>query len=381
VRRTVVDPRFQAVLANLIMAAGIRQADLARQSGVSRSHLSQILNGNGNPSEETARRLDEALGAKGQLLNLIVLGASPEDRDQIAGAVRNPRRIGFATLDALARTLASQRHLDDVVGSASVMGSALAQLNVITVMVTEATGPDRPPLLYEGAQWAEFVAWLHISVDKKPEAKRWLGQAMQWAWEISDANLLATIQSYQAHLAWLSLEFGPALGLAEAALRDVNVYPGQRAYDAYQAARGYAVRNNLSDARRMLALADQLAHATETWNGEVPPWQYYRGPWLWSLERGLVWLYAARHDRRYARASVTELRAGMAAMPVELRGADWAGEYMTKLAAAHRLAGQHDEAKDLLDTAQAVAEATRSGRVLRLVGESRRVLRIDELGL
>src|SRR6266704_2168331 len=74
--RMVVDPRFRAVLANLIMSAGIRQAELARRACLSPSHLSQILNGDRNPSDQMARALDAALGADGQLADLVLLAAN-----------------------------------------------------------------------------------------------------------------------------------------------------------------------------------------------------------------------------------------------------------------------------------------------------------------
>lgn len=378
--RTVVDPRFRATLANLIMARGVSQADLARQANMSPSHLSQIINGSRNPSDQTARALDEALNAGGQLADLVITGAHPEDLDQIAAVAANPRRVGFATLDSLARVLAGQRHLDDLMGSAALLNPTLAQMRLITTMATEAVGPDRPEVLHQAGQWAQFAGWLHISVGRYPEAHTWLSRALEWAVELGDADLTATVLSYQAHVAWLTLQRGPAIGLAEAALRDERVYPGQRSYDAFAAARGYAAIGDLREADRLLSLADELADASNRWAGEVPPWQYYRAPWFWLLERGLVDLYRARWDRRYARPAVDSLAAGVAGLPDEWSGADWAGEYLVHLASAHRVAGDLDEAKVVLGRARMVADATHSPRVLSLVTSGERVLRIDERG-
>ena len=375
--RMVVDPRFRAVLANLIMSAGIRQAELARRACLSPSHLSQILNGDRNPSDQMARALDAALGADGQLADLVLLAANPEDLDRLAAATANPRRIGFATIESLARVLAAQRNLDDVMGSAAVVGSTVAQLHTLTVMVNEAAGPDRPAVLYEAGQWAQFAAWLHISVGKQTEARAWLARALQWSMECGDADLIATVLSYQAHSEWLSLRWGPTVGLAQAALRDPAVYPGQRAYDAYQAARGSAALGDLVEARRMLDRADGYAADTESWDGQPPPWQYYRAPWFWALERGLVSLYMARREPAYASAAVADLQAGIDGLPDEMSGADWVAEYLVHLASAHRRTGERDAARSTLGRAKFIADATHSGRVLRLVAVGERSLRVN----
>jgi transcriptional regulator with XRE-family HTH domain len=378
--RSVVDPRFRAVLANLMMAAGMRQARLAKLANVSQSHLSQIINGERNPSEQVARALDEALDAKGQLADLVVIGAHPDDIDRLAAAAANPRRIGFATLESLARVLAGQRHLDDLMGSTVLLGPTLAQMHLITTMAGEAVGPDRSGVLYEAGQWAEFCAWLHISVGKMTEARTWLARSLEWAMELGDVDLIATVLSYQAHVSWLQLQRGPAIGLAEAALRDERVYPGQRAYDAYAAARGYAALGDLREADRLRGLADELAEVSNTWTGQLPPWQYYRAPWFWQLERGLVDLYKARWNRNYAALAISDLAGGVEAMPDEWSGADWAAEYLTHLATAHRTAGERDEARTVLSRARMIAEATASPRVLQIVSSAERTLRIDERG-
>jgi transcriptional regulator with XRE-family HTH domain len=378
--RNVVDPRFRAVLANLLLMRETSQAALARKANVSRAHLSQILNGDRNPSAQVARALDEALDAEGQLADLVVLAAHPADLDQIAAVASNPRRVGFSTLESLARVLAGQRHLDDLIGSAAMIGPTLAQLHLVTTMAAEAVGPDRPGVLYEAAQWAQFCAWLHISVGKMPDAKAWLARALEWSVELGDADLTATVVSYQSHTAWLQLQRGPAIGLAEAAMRDVRVYPGQRAYDAYAAARGYAAIGDLRESDRLLGLADELTDQSNNWAGEVPPWQYYRQPWFWSLERGLVALYAARWEKRHAVPAVADLAAGIAGMPHEWSGADWTGEYLVHLASAHRAAGDLGEARAVLGRARMIAESTASPRILALVSSGERVLRIDERG-
>lgn len=372
--RTIVDPRFRGRLANLLMACGTSQNLIARQANVSPSYLSQLVNGQRNPSIDVARALDETLNAGGQLANLVALAARPDDLDQLAAAAGNPRHISDATITSLERVLVGQRYLDDHMGSAALLGPVMAQMDTINTMVVEAAGPTRQPLLYVAAQWAQFAGWLHTSIGRYDKAADWFSRALQWAMQHGDRDLIATVLSYQGHVAWLSVQWQPALGFAEAALRDPAVYPGQRAYDAYASARAHAAIGEIREAERALELGNHLAEATETWAGEIPPWQYYRAPWFWSLERGLVALFIARHQPWSAQTAVTQLPAGLDGMPEEMRGADWAAEYMTHLAAAHMYADELDAARVVLGRARQAAEAVSSPRVLRLVeGRERRL--------
>lgn len=372
--RTVIDPRLRAVLVSLIVGAGTSQNRVAEAAHISHSYLSQIINGERAPSPAVVRALDRALHADGRLTDLLLPAAGPHDLDLLATAVINPRRVGPDTVDALARVLAGQRHLDDVAGSAAILGPVTAQMSSVATMVAEVAGPGRPDLLYVAAQWAQFCGWLHTSLGQWPAARAWFARALEWATEHGDRDLTATVVSYQAHLAWLLCQWAPAVGLARAALRDPNVYAGQRAYDAFAVARGLAVFGDVDAAERMLGVADELAAASDGWAGPMPPWQYYRAGWLWRLERGLVWLYVARSRPAAAGVAVGELSAGLAGMPEGMRGADWAAEYMLHLATAHRYAGDVDEAGVVLGRARVVAEATGSGRVLQAVRMRQRAL-------
>jgi transcriptional regulator with XRE-family HTH domain len=374
-RRTVVDPRFRAVLVTLIVESGISQNRVAAEAHVSHGYLSQIINGTRNPSRQVAQALDEVLGADGQLVALIAYGANPDDRDQLAAAVINPRQASRTTIDSLARVLAGQRNLDDVMGSAALIDSVMATVGTVATMTREVVGPNRRDLMMVAGQWAQFAGWLHTSTGRWDGARMWFARGLEWAMEVGDPDLTATIVSYQSHVAWLNCQWAPAVGLAEAAMRDERVYPGQRAYDAYAAARGHAAMNDLAGAKRLLGVADAFAAECEAWAGEVPAWQYYRAPWVWQVERGLALLYMARWDPRHATPAVLELRSGIAAIPEEMQGADWTAEYLTHLANAYIHADVPDVAREVLDRAKFIAEATGSTRVLRLVADRERRLR------
>lgn len=374
---STVDPRFRAVLVTLLMESGVSQNRVAASAHVSRSYLSQLVNGDRSPSPAVAEALDAALGASGRLVALVPHGMDHSARDLLAQVATHPRHASTESIGGLAQLLAAQRGLDDTLGAARIVASVTATADTVAVMVREVTGPTRPALVSVAAQWAQFTAWLHMSVGRWAPTRTWLAAAAEWAAEIDDEDLAATVISFQAHHAWLECRWAPAVGLAEAAARSPRVYPAQRAYDQYAAARGHAALGDLDAAERLIGAADQAADQIASWAEPVPPWHYYRAPWQWAAERGLVRLYMARWDQRHAAAAVRDLAAGVAGIPADQAAADWAAEYMTQLAAAHLHAGELDAAGDVLARAGAIARQTGSPRVLRLVKARER--RLDAL--
>jgi transcriptional regulator with XRE-family HTH domain len=381
-RRNVVDNRLKARLVTLMLEQDLTAGALAKKANVSRSYLSEIVNGQKMPSEQVAKALEEALGekAKDMLVPLVAIAALADDLDPLAYASNNPHRADQAAIDAFARVLSAQRHLEDSVGAAAVLRPSLPQMDTITAMVRCTAGPLRPKLLYVAGQWAQFLGWLHTSLGAWDEARSWNRTALEWATELGDPDLIATVLSYQAHVSWLTLSPGPTIGLSEAALRDPGVYPGQRAYDWFQAAKAYAYRGDVDEARSAMAAGAGLAAEIESWVGEVPPWQYYRAPWLWQLERGLVHLYLDRWEdgsALQAETAVRCLRSGLDAMPEYMLASDWAAEYQVYLVAAYIQAGAAQSAREVLEDARRVAETTSSRRVLALVaGRERQLARL-----
>jgi transcriptional regulator with XRE-family HTH domain len=367
--RPVVDPRFAAELRRFRETAGLSLAQLAARASTAKAHLSDMENGRRNPSRQMADVLDSTLCAGGQLSALVHEQAAL-DGDELARidyVTSAPRRVDAQAITSLRQILAGQRSLDDYVGAAAVLPAASATLRMVQEMVTSATGPVRDEALDLGAQWAQFLGWLHTTSGNWPAASGHFTRSLEWATERGDADMIATILSYEGYAHWLRGEYAPVASLSRAARRDPSVYPGQLAYDAFQEARGLAVTGQALEALSALAEADDLAAANEAWAERVPEWQYYRAPWFFALERGLVFRCLARHDRAYASRAVEELRAGVDGMPAEWQGAEWAAEYLTYLATAHRLAGDTAQARETLDRTRRVAIATNSARVLAMV--------------
>jgi transcriptional regulator with XRE-family HTH domain len=372
---SIADPRFRAALVDLLDRTHTSQAQLAKRANVSRSHVCQLVAGARQPSRQVALALDTALGADGTLAAYVTDGEALDVFDALEAAVTNPRQVSADSIAGLAHVLAGQRVLDDSIGSANVIEPVTAQLAAIAGMVREVIGPNRPGLVRIATQWAQFAGWLNTSVGRWDTARAWFATGSEWAAELGDPDLAATLVSYHAGTAWLTGQWAPAIALAEAATADQRVYPGQRAYDTYAAARGYALYGELDRAERLIDSADVLYGEAAAWPGEMPVWHHSRGEWERAAERGLVRLHMARHDVRHAAAAVTDLRTGVDGIPEAMAGAAWAAEYQVHLATAHLLAGEPEPARTVLDQAATIARATRSQRVLRLIATQDRRLR------
>lgn len=334
---------FGRTLRQLRTEANISQRRLARRVPVSQASLSRYETGDQAIDPATAARLDDLLGAGGQLHALAPSHPAPDllsgndngtfiDRDRLAHVARRPRTVDRAALDSLATVLASTRRLEDSIGAAPVLLPMRGHMTFVTSLVKEAHGPIRPEVVGQAGQWAEYLGWLYTAHERYDDAGRWFSRSLEWAIEAQDDDLAATVWSFKGHVAWLQGQIGPTIGLSQVARRYRGIYPGQLAYDALQEARGHAA---LQDAYRVELLIDESQDLAERALIELPgapPWHYYRSPAFWDLERG-----RALHSLPgQAKKAVELLTAGLDALPPEQASADWVTAYRRDLAVASR---------------------------------------------
>src|SRR5690606_13811731 len=112
---------FGDVMRRLTAERGVSLRALARQVPCNAGYLSKVSRDLKRPSEDVAARLDDILGAGGALLAAHAPAPVPDsdpDAARLLYVERHPMRIDAVVVDGLAATLASQRRLEDVVGSA-----------------------------------------------------------------------------------------------------------------------------------------------------------------------------------------------------------------------------------------------------------------------
>ena len=371
----IVDPSFPARLRELREERGLSYRRLGALAAYSHTVIWEIETGRKQPTPELAGRLDDVLCTGGVLSRLLTVpaltgGLNSDDDARMAYMAEHPDRVDEAALRILSAMLADQRVREDAIGSTPLIKPVTGQLNRITGLVRGTTGPLRRQLIDVAAQWAQFAGWLNISVRRPAVAETWLDRAIVWAIEAGNNDLVSTALSFRGHLAWTLGEVGPMTGLTEAAEQIPDVYPGESAYDALQAARGHAVAGDRAEVETRIARSRDLEAVAADFPDPVPPWHYYRDRAFFCLERGRVFRYlAAQGIDGYSRRAVDELRAGLAALPP---GGAHAGRYLCDLAVSHAAGGDLRAAREVLDDVARTAVATGDAQLALAVKQLRR---------
>jgi transcriptional regulator with XRE-family HTH domain len=371
---------FGGLMRTLMAERDISLRQLAKSIPADVGHLSKISRDRKPPSEQMAERIDTALGAGGTLAALrpvsdvrrILNGRfTPDDEERLVAAARTPRRHDPGVVDALATVLDGQRRTEDVIGSTPLIQPVAGQLAVVQNLVTEARGDLRPDVVRIGSQWAQFAAWLHANTGQLDDAQLLYGRALDWATEVDDAHMIGTALNMQGHTAWLGGKIGPMIGLSQAAQRDTGASPGVLALAAQQEARGRALTGDAETTCRKLDEAAELLATAAEHTDDEPPWIYFYGPGFLTVQRGLAYRFLGRSveaegdqeaARWYARA-IEMFEAGLAAMPANIRNAEFVGSYLYQLAATDAAAGDVAQASERAREAAVIARQTSSSRL------------------
>lgn len=284
------------------------------------------------------------------------------DEERLIYAARSPRRHDPGVVDALSALLAGQRKTEDSIGAAPLIEPVMAQLVVVTDLVTDARGDLRTKVLDIGSQWAQFAGWLHASGGKVAEASRLYGLALEWATEAGNADMVATALNMRGHAAWIDGKVGPMVGLSRAAQRVAGISPGVRALAVQQEARGTALAGEatVTDIDRKFDEAERLIARAVAQPDREPPWIYFFSPHYLVMQRGL----ACRLAGEPAKAAVL-LERGLAALPAELRQTDWIARYLIGLGLCYAKTGDVAAACKLGYEVVQIGRQTRSERLNR----------------
>lgn len=360
---------FPGALSALMSEQGISASELGRRVPCDRSLICRLRSGKHGPSEKMARRIDEVLGAGGELLalgrpqptrraviarGLLAAGlasAGPplfgtvdlDEQDRLAWAQARPQRADPAAAQSLGAVLAGQRGAEDAFGAAAVIGPVMAQLGGISEMVTGSRGRAHDALVDVAQQWAQFAGWLHVARRDFDGARVLFGQTLELAAEADDPTMTATVLRLRGYMAWLAGEPGPMIGLARAAQRDRRLAVSQRALAACVEARGHALTGDAHAAERKLGEIEELAARLAADPSQQRPWSYWATPQWFACDRGMTLGYLA-HIPRYRDQALAALTAGYEALDPDLRQSEWAADYLVHRAAVHVRGGDQAEA-------------------------------------
>jgi transcriptional regulator with XRE-family HTH domain len=294
------------------LASGLSLREVARRAFLNPGYLSQIERGDRRPSRDLLRRLSDVLD--------VDLSPTAPPSEPVAA------RLSREALTSPGTVLAAQRRLEDTIGAAPLIVPTGAQLRHVTNMIIDARGRLRREALAVGQQWAQFAAWLRIATGDYPDAERCLDRASDWALEIDDPNMISTVLNLRGYVAWKLGRYGAMLSLSEAAQRDRRATPGLMAIACQQEARAHALLGDAEATDRKLDHAIECAQAADP--RAEPPWVYFYGVDYLRLQRGRAYRYLGRRTK-----AAELLSAGLDALPVEMRGSEWAQSYVNDLEA------------------------------------------------
>ncbi|GAB2721116.1 helix-turn-helix domain-containing protein [Nocardia thraciensis] len=260
------------------------------------------------------------------------------DTERLAYIKAYPRRTDRKSLEELSVVLASWRRLDDSIGSESVLPAVSETLGVVEQLVREAHGSIRPAVLNVGAQWLQLAGWLNTTTKRHAIARAIHDRMLEWSVELNDPDLISTTLGAKGHRAWTENEFGPMIGLSEAAGRYKQASPAVLAVAAQQEARGHALMSEAEKAERKLDEADEYATRAAENPDRIPPWLYFHSTDLLVLQRGLAYKFLAESGQpKYRRKAIEVLSAGLAGLDQETRESDWMRWYIDQLAELTRV--------------------------------------------
>lgn len=255
-------------------------------------------------------------------VSLDASGPDPDERERIRGVLHVPSRLDGATVAHLTQGLYGQRHAEDSLGPGVMIGPMKSQLDILTTVLRDTSGPHKAELMRLVANWTTFVGWLHTALREYPEADAVFATAEEMSDELGDGILASTATSYRGYLALLQGRHRAAIRATAAAIATPSAHPVQIAYDTLQAGQAHAGLGDIREARNLLHRASDLV----TDAGEPPESLYwYTEPFL-RMNIGLT-----QHAVGQYRDAVDSIRSGMAALPADQQNAQWLDEYQRAL--------------------------------------------------
>lgn len=379
---------FAERLRALMDERGLSGNALARKVPCNPAYISRLASGKQQPSRNIVRRLDDALGAGGELVALASAArngtqAAQETvmvpcrtRDGRIIFVDVPRRLflqgSVTTVAAITASLAapgapppdrpSERFLlarkvlrdsDNLFGPRQVIPAATRQTAAVAQAVRQARGADHRELMRIQAQFADLIGWLHQDSGDWQAARHWLDRALEWAHLAGDPGSVAFILARKGQLAADTRGPAEAVALAEAALRLAAPRTKVAAAAAAYAAHGHALAGERSASAR---LYDQARDMLGCDGGESPWWAAFCDHAYIGVQQAHS--LAMLGDHKAAADGVR--RAIIRLQPGYHRDR---GVYLAREAVAYAGAGELEHAAGLGMQALAIGAETLSGRI------------------
>jgi len=319
------------------LTQGLTLTTLGELVGYSITHISELERGRSSVTRACVTALDSALGAEGELLELLpaavcerafaaqaraaARAGTMEDVDPTnrrglleagaaaalpvlalgaAGAPTQAREVDPELPAHWTRLLSILGRHDAAFGPRDVLDAVRHELGLIAEHRQVARGELRTGLLRVEARWAQFAAWLSNDTGDVRARHIWADHALRLATQVGYADMVAFIHVRQSQWAAQRADARHAIAFAQAALRVPGIGEQTRARSALRAAFGHALAHDTVGCERMLADAEALMERADP--PSVPPWvgrattrSHVRPDearcWLWMEPRKAIPLY------------------------------------------------------------------------------------------
>ncbi|GAA4264115.1 helix-turn-helix transcriptional regulator [Dactylosporangium darangshiense] len=362
---TDVDPRFAARLRELIEQRQTSYRALAARVHHGKTHVHDLATGRKAPTPEVAQRLDDALGAGGELAALAAAQTGPVPaRDASAldaeiEALELARRVEAS--DISDGTLGRLEHIADRMAMAYA-GTPPAELlprvrrhiaYVTKLSEARMTLAQRRRLLVTGGWLALLAATLHVDLRQGSATDAWLATAEQMADHAGHVEIRAWCFETRAWDALTAGKYGDALELSQLAQAVAPAGSSALIQATAQEGRAWARIGAAADTRDALErVARQVANLKTPENPEHH-YRYDPAKAISYTATTLSWVGDSAAEE-FARHAITELEAAPGGVPRPRRLAN----ARLDLGLALLAAGRPDEA-----SAEALAAVT-SGRLV-----------------
>jgi len=192
----IVDPRFPQRMRELLDQRGTSLRALAARTFYSKSYLGELATGRRQPTEDAARRIDEALGAEGELISLVTSNPVPVHDGEIE-ALELARRasasdVSSDTLDRLEKAVDNLACAYSTTPPHELLPRARRHLAYVgTLFDAHKTLAQYQRLLVAGSWLSLLSATLSIDVGLRAAAEAHLATAHQLAEQAGHAEIQA----------------------------------------------------------------------------------------------------------------------------------------------------------------------------------------------
>ncbi len=324
-----------------------------------------------NPAQELAlqtqqlldialkRADDDAVARFAQLVER-TLEEEPPSPSLVIPAPIASRQATPELVRSLEQALTSHYTTDNLLGPKALLPVVAATADTIEDLQRGASGDLLDDLLRVGAGYAEFAGWLSQDAGDDTTATGWYRRSLEWSEAAGDARMASFVLTRRAvqHLA--TADTRKASRLAVAAQRDGSPVTARvRAIAAQTEALAHAMSGDHGESDRALSIAAQLVDRADADDiaGDPSIGRYCEMPLYLAISQAKCHLELKRPAE-----AVAAFTAVLNMLPADFHRDR--GQYLSRLARAHVLAEQPDEACARAEESLAIAIATGSTRTI-----------------